>query len=83
MTFVASLSSFAVTLGLRGALNRAQEGPIFGSVSGFWCLEYVIVDAKMIGGGCLCVADTHTEALHEFCDLLDFVCSNFGFEGRL
>ena len=47
--------------------------PIFRSVSGFGSLEYGIVDAEMIGGGCLCVSDTHTEALHDFCNLLVFV----------
>ena len=81
MTFATSLSSFEVTLGLRGALNRALEGPIFRSVSGFGCLEYGIADAGMIGGGCLCVPDTHTEALHDFCNLLVFVCGDFGLEG--
>ena len=81
MTFVNSLFWFVVTLGLRGALNRALEGPIFSSVSGFGSLEYGIVDAEMIGGGCLYVADTHTEGLHDFCSLLDFVCGDFGLEG--
>ena len=66
-----------VTLGLRGALNRALEGPIFRSVSGFGSLEYCIVDAEMIGGGCLCVPGTHTEALGDFCNLLAFVCGDF------
>ena len=64
--FLTSLSSFEVTLGLRGALNRALKGPIFRSVSGFWSLEYGIVYVEMIEGGCLCVADTHTEALDDF-----------------
>ena len=73
MTLEPSLSSLVVTLGLRGAQKRALEGPIFRSMSGFGSLEYGIVDAEMIGGGCLCVADTHTEALHDFCNLLVFV----------
>ena len=73
MTLESSLSSLAVTLGLRGALNRALDGTIFRSVSGFWCLEYVIVNTEMIGSGCLCVLNTHTEALHDFCNLLVFV----------
>ena len=54
--------------------------PNFMSVSGFGSLEYGIVDAEMVEGGCLCVADTHTEALHDFCSLLDFVCGDFRIE---
>ena len=46
---------------------------IFLSVSGFWVLEYGIVDVEMIGGDCLCVSDTHTEALDYFCIVLVFV----------
>ena len=34
----------------------------------------------MIGGGCLCVANTRTEALDDFCNLLVFVCGDFGLE---
>ena len=83
MTFEISLTSFVVTFGLRGALNRALKGPIFSSVSGFWCLEYGIVDAKMTEGDCLCVADTHTEALHDFGNLLVYVCGDLWFEGGL
>ena len=73
MTLEPSLSSFVVTLGLRGALNRALDVPIFRSVSGFGSLEYGIVDAEMIGGSCLCDPNTHTKALHDFCNLLVFV----------
>ena len=69
MTFEISLSSFVVTLGLRGG----SKDPIFRYVSGFWCLEYGIVDAEMIGSGCLCVANTHTKAFHDFCNLFVFV----------
>ena len=47
MTFVTSLSSFEVTLGLRGALNRALEGPIFRSVSGLGGLGHGIVDVEI------------------------------------
>ena len=67
-------------MGLRGALNRALEGPIFRSVSGLGRLEHGIVDAGMIGGGCICVPNTHTEALDDFCNLLVFVGGDFGPE---
>ena len=73
MIFVTSLSSFVVTLGLGGAQKGALEGPILRPVSGFGGTGHGIVDAEMIGGGCLCVPDTHTEALHNFCNLLVFV----------
>ena len=55
--------------------------PIFRSVSGFGSLEYGIVDAEMVEGDCLCVADTHTQTLNDFCNLLVFVCGDFGLEG--
>ena len=67
-------------MGLRGAQKRALEGPIFRSVSGLGRLEHGIVDARMIEGGCICVPDTHTEALDDFCDLLAFAGSDFGPE---
>ena len=67
--FLTSLSSFEVTFGLRAALN-ALEGPILRSVSGFGSLEYGIVDAEMIGSGCLCVPNTRKKVLDDFCNLL-------------
>ena len=60
-----SLYSLVGTLGLRGALNRALGGPIFRYVSGLESFEYGIVDVEVIGGGCICVPDTHTEALDD------------------
>ena len=47
--------------------------PNFRSLGGLESLEHGIVDAEMIGGGCLCVSDSHTEALDDFCNLLVFV----------
>ena len=70
-----------MTLGLRGALNRALEGPIFWSVSGFWCLEYGIVDAEMIDGGCFFVSETHTEAVHDFVTSLSSFEITLGLRG--
>ena len=64
-----------------GALNRALEGPIFRSVSGFGCLEYGIVDAEMIVHGCFRVLDTPAEALDDCGALLVFVGGDFGLEG--
>ena len=80
MTFVASLYSLVVTLGLRWAQMRALEGPIFGYVSGLGRLEHGILEARMIGGGYICVPDTHAEALDDFCSLLVFVGGDFGTE---
>ena len=48
MTLEPSLSSFVVTLGLRGALNSALEGPIHRSVSCLGSFEYGIVDVGII-----------------------------------
>ena len=48
MTLEPFLYSLVVTLGLRGALNRALDGPIFRSVSGLGGFEYGIVDMEMI-----------------------------------
>ena len=69
MTLQPSLSSLVVSLGLRGAQKRALEGPIFRSVSGLERLKHGTVDAEMIGSGCICVSDTHTEALNGVCNL--------------
>ena len=80
MTLEPSLSSLVATLGLRGAQKRALEGPIFGSVSGFRRLKHVTVDAEMIRSGCICVPDTHTEALDDSGTLLGFVGGDFGLE---
>ena len=66
---------------LESASKMALEGLSFMSVSGFGSLEYGIVDAEMIGGGCLCVTNTHTEALDDFCNLLVVICGDFGLEG--
>ena len=65
MTLKTSLSSLLVTLGLRGAKKRALEGPVFRSVSGLGRLKHGTVDAEMIRSGCICVPDTHTEALDD------------------
>ena len=73
MTLEPSLSSSVVTLGFRQAPKRALEGPIFGSLSDLESLAHGIVDAEMIGSGCICVLDTHTEALDVSGTLLVFV----------
>ena len=65
MTLEPSLSSLVVTLGLRGAQKGALEGPIFRSVSGLERLKHGAVDAEPIRSGCICVPDTHTEALDD------------------
>ena len=65
------------------ALNRALDVYHFRSVSGFWVLEYGIVDAGMIGGGCLCVPNIRKEALDGLYNLFVFVCGDFGLEGGL
>ena len=49
-------------------------------MSGLERFEYGIADARVIGGGCICVPDTHTEALDDFCNLLVFVGGDFGPE---
>jgi hypothetical protein len=49
-------------------------------VSGLGRLEHGIVDARMTGDGCICVPDTHTEALDDFCNLLVFVGGDHGPE---
>ena len=74
------MSSLVVTLGLRGAQKRALEGPIFRSVSGLERLKHGTVDAEMIRSGCICVPDTHTEALDDSGTLLVFVGGDFGLE---
>ena len=81
MTLEPSLSSLVVALGLRGAQKRALEGPIFRSKSGLERLKHGTVDAEMIGSGCICVPDTHTEALDDSGTLLVFVCGDFGLKG--
>ena len=48
MTLEPFLYSLVVTLGLRGALNSALDGPIFRSVSGLGRLKHGIVDPGMI-----------------------------------
>ena len=58
---------------MRGALNRALEGPIFRSVSGLERLKHGTVDAEMIKSGCICVADTHKCALDDSGTLLVFI----------
>ena len=67
-------------MGLRWAQKRALEGPIFMSVSDLGSLEYGIAVAETTGGGCICVPDTHTEALDGFSNLLVFVGSDFELE---
>ena len=68
-------------MGLRGALNRALDGPIFRSVSGLESFEYGTADVEMTGSGCICVPDTHTEAFDDSGTLLVFVGGNFRLEG--
>ena len=65
---------------MRGAKKRALEGPIFRSMSGLKRLKYVTVDAEMIRSGCICVPDTHTEALDDSGTLLVFAGGDFGLE---
>ena len=80
MTLGPSLSSLVITLGLRGAQKRALEGPIFRLVSGLERLKHGTVDAEMIRSGCICVPDTHAEALDYSGTLLVFVGGYFGLE---
>ena len=80
LTLEPFLYSLVVTLGLRGALNRALDGPIFRSMSGLESFEYGIVNVGMIGGGCICVRNTHTEAFGDSGTLLVFVGGDFGPE---
>ena len=67
-------------MGLRGAIKRALEGPIFRSVSGLERLKYGTLDAEMIRSGCICVPDTHTDALDDSGTILVFVGGDFGLE---
>ena len=66
---------------MRGAQKRALEGPIFRSVSGLEMLKHGTVDAEMIGSGCICALDTHTEALDDSGTVLVFIGGDFGLEG--
>ena len=75
-----SLSSLVVTLGLIGAQKRAREGPIFRSWSGLERLKYGTVDAEMTRSGCICVPDTHTEALDDSGTVLVFGGGDYGLE---
>ena len=77
MTLEPSLSSLVVTLGLRGAQKRALEGPIFRSVSGLERLKHGTVDAEMIGSGCICDPDAHTETFDDSGTPLVFVDGDF------
>ena len=43
-------------------------------------LKHGTVDAEMIRSVCICVPDTHTEALDDFCNLLVFVGGDFELE---
>ena len=52
-------------------------------MSGLGRFEHCIVDARMIGGGCICVPDTHTEAFDDSGTLLVFAGGDFGLEGGL
>ena len=67
-------------MGLRGAQKRALEGPIFRSVSGLKRLKHGAVEAETIRSGCICVPDTHTEALDDSGTVLVFVGGHFGLE---
>ena len=80
MTLEPSLSSLVVALDLRGAQKRALEGPIFRSVSGLERLKHGAVEAETIRSGCICVPDTHTEALDDSGTTLGFVGGDFGLE---
>ena len=53
---------------------------IFRSVSGFGSFEYGIVDVEVIGGGCICVPETYTEAFDDSGTLLVFAGGDFGPE---
>ena len=68
-------------MGLRGAQKRALEGPIFRSVSGLERLKHGTANAEVIRSGCICVPDTHTEALDDSGTPLVFVGGDFGLEG--
>ena len=72
--------SLVVTLGLRGAQKRALEGLVFRSVSGFERLKHGTADAEMIRSGCICVPDTHTEALDDSENYFVSVGGGFGLE---
>ena len=67
-------------MGLRGAQKRALEGPVFMSVNGLERLKHGAVDAEMIRSGCICVPDTHAEALGDSGTVLVFVDGDFGLE---
>ena len=67
-------------MGLRGAQKRALEGTIFRCVSSLGRLKHGTVDAEMTRSGCICVPDTHTEALDDSGTLLVFVGGDFGLE---
>ena len=43
--------------------------------------EYGTVNVEMIGGGCICVPDTHTKAFDDSGTLLVFAGGDFGLEG--
>ena len=49
-------------------------------MSGLERLKHGAVDAEMIRSGCICVPDTHTEALDDSGTLLFFVGGDFGLE---
>ena len=66
--------------GLERGSKRALEGPVFRSVSGLEGLKHGTVDAEMITSGCICVPNTHTEALDDSGSLLGFVGGDFGLE---
>ena len=63
-----------------GALNTALDGPIHRSVSCLGGFEHDILDVKIIGGGCICVPDTYTEALDVSGTFLVFADSDFGLK---
>jgi hypothetical protein len=67
----------------KAAASAMATPRFFRSVSGLWSFEYGIVDVEMIGGGCICVPDTHTEAFDDSGTLLVFVGGDFGLEGGL
>ena len=67
-------------MGLRGAQKRALEGTIFRCLSGLKRLNHGTVDAEMDRSGCICVLDTHAEALDDSGKLLVFVGGDFGLE---
>ena len=66
--------------GLERGSEKGAGGPVFRSVSGLERLKHGTVDVGMIRSGCICVPDTHTEAIDATGTPLVFVGGLFGLE---